>query len=82
MEKNESWGIQYVSGDWKMAFFGYSKVVHIHLELTESLELPIGQLSDILLTLVIVALQGAMVPLRRALRLRRGQEWNLRNACL
>lgn len=72
MEKNECWGIQYVSGDWKMAWFWYSEVVHIHLELTELLALPIGQLSDIVLTLVVVALEGAMVPL--------GEHWDWEEA--
>lgn len=49
-----------------------------YLELTEWLEWQVGELSDIVLTVVAVALQGAMVPL--------GEHWewavakNLRNA--
>jgi len=50
-----------LAGRWHVC--GVKVVGHICLELTELLELQIGELSDIVFTVVPVALPGATVPL-------------------
>lgn len=50
-----------LAGRWHVC--GVKVVSHICLELTELLKLQIGGLSDIVFTVVLVALRGATVPL-------------------